>query len=433
MNIQDALFLSFKDLKEKKIRTALTVIMVIIGVASIVALISLTAGIGASITKELSALGPTSIIISSANSGIGFTAATADQIQSLPNVSQVIPMLTGTADLRSGSENTTATIIGISPQDLQLFLGTLNFYQGSLYQDTVSPESIIGYDLAFPSTGGGVQSVIVGQPVSITPVAGKSSASITVPVVGILQPYGASIISVDSAVIMSLSAAETILHKTSYTTILVKATNTSTVSGVANSITAIYGSNARVITTQQLTQTANQIVGSISTLLVLIAGISLLVAAIGIMNIMLISVYERIHDIGVMKSLGFKNRNIMTIFIIQALIIGVFGGVIGLAAGAAGAYALTALISHSSSSTSTAAPSQSSNFAAGGRGSFGGGGFSGGSTSASSSNLSFSPVISLQVIFVAMFVAIIVSLIAGAYPAWKASRLEPVDALRELY
>ena len=141
MNIQDVLFLSFKDLKEKKVRTALTVIMVIIGVASIVALISLTAGIGASITKELSALGPTSIIVSSVGSGAGFTAATADQMQSLPNVSQVIPMLTGSVDFRSGSENTTATIIGISPQDLQLFLGTLNFYQGSLYQDTVSPES----------------------------------------------------------------------------------------------------------------------------------------------------------------------------------------------------------------------------------------------------------------------------------------------------
>jgi ABC-type antimicrobial peptide transport system permease subunit len=432
MNIQDVLFLSFKDLKEKKVRTALTVVMVIIGVASIVALISLTAGIGASITKELSALGPTSIIVSSVGNGAGFTAATVDQMQSLPNVSQVIPMLTGSADFRSGSENTTATIIGISPQDLQLFLGTLNFYQGSLYQDTVSPESVIGYDLAFPSTGGGLQSVIVGQPVSITTISGRSSTSITVPVVGILQPYGASIISVDSAVVMSLSAAETILHETSYTTILVKATNTSTVSGAASTITAIYGSNARVLTTQQLTQTATQIVGSISTLLVLIAGISLLVAAIGIMNIMLISVYERIHDIGVMKSLGFKNRNIMTIFIIQALIIGVFGGLAGLAAGAAGAYTLTAFISSSPSTTTTASAAHSPSFAARGAGG-GNAAFSAGPAAAGSfSSLSFSPVISLQVIFVAMFVAITVSVIAGVYPAWKASKLEPIDALREL-
>ncbi len=150
------------------------------------------------------------------------------------------------------------------------------------------------------------------------------------------------------------------------------------------------------------------------------------------MNIMLISVYERIHDIGVMKSLGFKNRNIMTIFIIQALIIGVFGGLAGLAAGAAGAYTLTAFISSSPSTTTTASAAHSPSFAARGAGG-GNAAFSAGPAAAGSfSSLSFSPVISLQVIFVAMFVAITVSVIAGVYPAWKASKLEPIDALREL-
>lgn len=435
MNIKDVLFLSFKDLKEKKVRTALTIVMVIIGVASIVALTSLTAGIGTSISKELSALGPTSIIVSSTGAGAGFTAATAAEMQSLPNVSSVVPMIIGSATLRSGSENTTATIIGISPQDLPAFLGSVNLYQGALYRESVSPASVVGYDLAFPSSSGGLQSVLVGQPVTLTVPTGRASSSITVPVVGIFQPYGASIISVDSAVVMSLSAAETILHRTSYTTIIVKATNTSTVSDVANTITAVYGSSARVLTTQQLAQTVASIVGSISTLLVLIAGISLLVAAIGIMNVMLISVYERIHEIGIMKSLGFKNRNILMIFIIQALIIGVFGGIAGLVAGGVGAYTLSALISHSSSSNPGAGGGVPGGAPGGGRGGgavFVSGSSGQGTASSSSSSFSFAPVISIETVFVAMLVAITVSVIAGVYPAWKASRLEPIDALREL-
>ncbi|MEM3227534.1 MAG: FtsX-like permease family protein, partial [Candidatus Micrarchaeaceae archaeon] len=378
-----------------------------------------------------SALGPTSIIVSSTGQGVGFTAATVAQIQSLPNVSEVIPILIGSATLRSGSENTTATIIGISPQDLALFLGTVNLYQGALYQESVSPEALIGYDLAFPSSSGGLQSVLVGQPISLTIFSEGGSSSITAPVVGILQPYGASILSVDSAVLMSLSAAETILHRASYTTILVKATSTSTVSGVASTITAIYGSNARVETTQQIAQTVSSIVGSISTLLVLIAGISLLVAAIGIMNVMLISVYERVHEIGIMKSLGFKNRNILMIFIVQALIIGVFGGIAGLIAGAGGAYTMSALISHVSSSSPSSSPTVGT-AGGGARFAYGGGAVGAAPTSSLSSSLSFSPVISLETVLAAMLVAIGVSVIAGAYPAWKASKLEPIEALREL-
>jgi putative ABC transport system permease protein len=435
MNISDILVLSFKDLSEKKVRTALTVVMVVIGVASIVALVSLTAGISASISSELSSLGPTSIIMSS--TGTGFTQATVSEIQTLPNASSVTPLLTGTAIVRYGSENTTAAIIGISPQNLQAFLGSVNLYQGSMYSGSISPESLVGYDIAFPSTSDGRQNIVVGQPISVTTSVGRGSTSITVPVVGILQSYSASIISVDSAVVMSLPAAETILHRTAFNTLIVKASNTSTVSGLANTITAIYGSTAHITTTEELAQTAASIVGDISTLLILIAGISLVVAAIGIMNVMLISVYERIHEIGILKAVGFKNRNILTIFIIQALIIGFFGGLVGIAVGAGGAYGLSALISSASagaSTNSTATTSSSSGGFRSGSGAGAGGGaiVVGGTPSSSSGSISFTPVITLSTILIAMLVAVVVSVAAGAYPAWRASQLEPIEALRTL-
>ncbi len=446
MNLSDILFLSYKDLREKKVRTALTIVMVVIGVASIVALVSLTEGISASISSELSSLGPTTILVSSAGtSSSGFTAATVAEMESLPNVTTALPVLTGSATLRSGTENTSVTIIGMDPQDLSSFFGkNASLYEGTLYPDTVSPESVVGYDIAFPSSSGGSQEITNGQPVTLSISSGRSSTSISVPVVGILAPTASSfIISVDSGVLMSLQAAETLLHRTSFNTILVKASNESTVSATANSITSVFGSSVRVTSIEEIAQTASSVIGSITTLLVLIAGISLLVAAIGIMNIMLISVYEHIHEIGIMKSVGFKNHNILTIFVVQALIIGFFGGVAGIIVGAGGAYGLASLTSGASSSGTSGAPTTATTGGGsfrGGAGAGGGGavfvgGGGGGAAPTSSSgtgSLSFTPVFTLSTILTALIVAILVSVIAGAYPAWRASKLEPIEALRQL-
>ena len=188
-------------------------------------------------------------------------------------------------------------------------------------------------------------------------------------------------------------------------------------------------------------QATSSIIGSITILLLIIAGISLVVAAIGIMNIMLIAVYERIHEIGIMKSLGFKNRNILSIFLFQAMIIGFVGGTIGIVVGAGASYSLSFIISSATSAgshtvTSPAAgtaPVESSGnvrVAAGG-GNFGFAG-SGPSTSGSSSFLSYQPVFTFGILIEAMLVAIIVSVLAGIYPAYRASRMEPIDALRQL-
>src|SRR5271154_6870388 len=105
MKLQDIFWLSYKDLSEKKIRTALTIIMVVIGVAAIVSLTSITAGISQSITSSLNSLGPTSIIVTS-SSATGFTVADSGRIAGLPNVTSVTPILTGTASLYAGNQNT---------------------------------------------------------------------------------------------------------------------------------------------------------------------------------------------------------------------------------------------------------------------------------------------------------------------------------------
>ena len=133
MDIEDIFWLSYWDLSEKRVRTFLTVVMVVIGIAAIVALTSLTAGINSSITTQLQSLGPTAIIVSSGTS-TGFTAMDVGEISSLPNVTEVTPLLTGSATLYAGNQNTSVTVIGVSTQGLGRLLGSnVTVYEGSLY------------------------------------------------------------------------------------------------------------------------------------------------------------------------------------------------------------------------------------------------------------------------------------------------------------
>ena len=440
MNLKDILWLSIKDLKEKRVRTGLTILMVMIGVAAIVALTSQTAGISASISKSLSALGPTSVILTPTGAS-GFTSADTALLSTLPNVSSVIPVITGSGSLYSNGQNTSVTIAGISQQGLDQLLGGTNIYQGTLYNDTVAPDALVGYGIAFPSSLSGRQNVHVGYPVTVDVRSGRSTDTVTVPVVGILAPYGSSVLSVDTDVVLSVQSAEILLHRTSFNLILVKATNTSTVDSLSSLISTIYGSKANILTTQQLLQTTSSIIGSISLLFAVIAGVSLLVAAIGIMNIMLIAVFERTHEIGIMKSVGFKGKHIMLIFLFQAMMIGFLGGLVGIAVGTGASYGVAAAFTHSSSSAASAS-SGTQAAASGSRGGgvqvrSGGSGFGGSTSSAApggavSSSFSYSPVFTPATIAAAILVAVVVSIVAGIYPAWRASKMEPIDALREL-
>ncbi len=447
MNFKDIFWLGYKELREKKVRTALTVIMVVIGVASIVALVSQVDGISASISTELSSLGPTSIILTTTKA-TGFTATDLSNLQSIPNVSSVTPIVEGSGSAYANGQNVSVTVIGISPSGLQEFLGNTTLYEGSMYNNTLSPSSVIGYSVAFPSSLGGAQNVKVGQPVVLhisggASRSGSSSSSITVPVTGIVNQFGTSIVPIDTGIMMSVPEAEALLHRSSYSYVIVKASNISTVSSVSNEITAIYGTSVHVETTQQILSTVASIIGSISLLLGIVAGISLLVAAIGIMNIMLISVYERIHDIGIMKSIGFRSRDVLMIFLFQALIIGFLGGLVGIGVGAGASFGLSAILSSASSSTNSTSSSTSASSGSGFRSGAGGAGAGGGGavfvggggaapSSSSSSSFKYSPVITLGTALEALFVAVFVGVVAGIYPAWRASKLQPIDALRAL-
>ena len=149
-----------------------------------------------------------------------------------------------------------------------------------------------------------------------------------------------------------------------------------------------------VVTSAQLSELFGKITGIMTALLASIAGISLLVGGVGIMNIMLVSVTERTREIGIRMAVGARGRDIMIQFLIESVVLSCFGGAIGLAVGIGASVGITKLIN------------------------------------SISSGADWPVVVSIPAGIVAMVFAAAVGLIFGLYPAWRASRLDPIDALR---
>ncbi len=444
MNVKALFLLGLKGMSERKFRTGLTVLSVVIGVAAIVALISLTSGISNSISQSLNKIGPTTLFVTPSGAGTIFTDSDVAEIESLPNVSSVVPMLRFTANITVSGQSDTVTVFGIDNSSISSTIGGVNLYDGTAYNGSGGPVALIGYSVAFPDVGQTVPSISIDEPAYLSIIQRAGSKSTTLVPVGILNPYGASFfISPDSSVFVPLQEAEVMLGKYSYNILVVKATNTSTVSSLGTLLGNVYNGRAKVLSVEQLTSTVASITGSLSLLLAGIAGISLLVAGISILSIMMVSVNERTHEVGILKSIGFRQKDVMFLFLSEAVIIGLMGGIIGSLLGSGVSYILPNLLSVGRGGSPSSTPTHAGEYQVsrqgtpkGGKGFYvSSGGASAGSTpfksSPGSSGMpSFTPTISPSIIGIAILLAVFVSVLASLYPAWKASRIDPIRALR---
>ncbi|MEM3786483.1 MAG: FtsX-like permease family protein [Nitrososphaeria archaeon] len=409
MRIEDVLWLGFKSLKTRKVRGALTILSVVIGVASIIGLVAQTAGIQASVLKTLQTLGPTTLLITPARTTT-LTQADAARIMSIPGVENIVPVVSAQMRLAKANEMVQVSIIGVDTLGLQTLLGEIKLLDGEIYSPSATPLAIIGNSIAFSSTQQ-TQEVYVGQPIILEQQVGTSTRRITLQVVGVLEKYGASaFLSIDNSIFIPIEYAMNILNRRSYSYIIVKVANVESVNTVSEYLTTIYGRSINILNVQQITQAVSTIMGFFSILLGSVAAISLSVAGLGIMNIMLVSVYERTKEIGLLKAIGFKDRNILIIFLSEALIIGLIGGILGLVAGAAASQVVPTLIStyFNTSSVSSNNPMASQGIA----------------------SFTYTPIITLDLVGIALLTAISVSVFSGLYPAWRASKMEPIKALR---
>lgn len=413
-NLKQIFILSFDALRERKTRSILTILMVVAGGALMVALNGMSAGVADLISKQLNFLAPNILFVSPGQinfrggptppSTIVFDSEVVNRIKSLPYVQDVIPTYTAQLELNAQGNILTTPVLAMDASKLHLISPSLQLVPGSLVQPNNPSGMIVGDTIANPPGKPGF--VQVGQNIkgtySFTDKTGKlTQKSRSFVVNAIMEPTGNSYI--DKAVIINLATANSLFQKAGkYDQMAVVALSGDFVDTVQQEITNLYGSNNIGVTTPKaILKTIQGFQGGSSAFQTGIAFITLLVGAVGIITTLYTSVHERIKEIGTMKAIGAKNRFILSLFLTEALLIGIIGATLGIITGIAGAYLLT-----------SAAPT-------GGPGGGGGGGAS-----------HFAPIFVPNDLLNVWLLSLLLSMAAGVYPAWKASRLSPLEALR---
>jgi putative ABC transport system permease protein len=389
-----------------KLRSFLTILGVVIGVASVIALMSVGKGTTSSIISSVQSLGANVITVSpgfSSSGGVrgGFGSAstlTMEDAQAIQDevakVTAVAPAISRFYQLVYGSENLQAQAIGTTPS-----------YQEVASLSVASGDFISDYDYQHSS-----RVAVIGATVATTlfvdvdPI-GQSLrvGSYKFDVIGVLAEKGTSISSPDNNIIIPLTTLQQIggISRTTSGERVVSSISVTVASQEDAALakediaallrerhnTAMGSDNDFTVTSMEdIISQLSQISSYMTILLGAIAGISLLVGGIGVMNIMLVSVIERTREIGIRKALGARERDIWSQFLIEAVFLTFTGGVIGIALG----WGVSIVVS----------------------------------------KMLITTLVTADIVVLAVSVAIAIGLFFGFYPAWQASRMNPIEALR---
>ena len=408
MSWLDTLRTALEAMRTHRMRSALTVLGILIGIAAVILTVGLGIGAQQQVTAQVEALGTNLLIISpgstTSTTGLrgGFgSASTLTQADAAalaspvvaPDIAAVAPSTSSSQSLVAGSSNWTTSVVGTTPSWMSVRARSMSAgtFLSAADQANASSVVVLGATTATELFG---STDVVGQSVTI--------AGTPFTVQGVLAPSGSTgSTNNDDTAVIPLSTAQqrvsTGSSRTTVQTIYVQGTSQAALSSAyqeANGeLLAMHGitnaSNADFTITNQasLVTTAASVSKTLTVLLSGIAAISLLVGGIGVMNIMLVSVTERIREIGLRKALGARPSLIRRQFLIEAALLGLVGGLLGAAVGILGAKVLPGLISN--------------------------------------------PVaLSMPAIFGSITVALAIGLVFGVYPASRAAQLAPIDALR---
>ncbi|MEM3398289.1 MAG: ABC transporter permease [Nitrososphaerota archaeon] len=419
MRLLDVVLLAFSALKDRKLRTILTILGMVVGPAAYVAVIASTEGISESIIDSLRNLGAEKIFVwRSARSNIDITDKMVEDISRIQGVKYAIPfyaMSTGQAKAKGMTVELnpaeTYSVLALDFRDIDKIFPGAKLKEGlmPLGGDNVA---LIGSKVAVPDSKD-LPRIYVGDAITIirhNPAGESKSHSVVVQ--GILDYYGQSFFyNPDLLIFVSREAGKKLIGGRSYTGIFVIAEDSSLIDYIETRLSERYGGEVIVISTKAVLQTVQTISGTLTIFLASMASMSLIVAFLAIMATMFTAVTERIREIGLLKALGFKTRDVLLSFLMEAALIGLIGGIIGAVVGAAGAYIL-------------AQPSSPEQEAQGGisniRGQMG----------FSALNIAYTPRITPELLLTAIGLAFIVGILAGLIPAWRAAKYTPVEALR---
>jgi putative ABC transport system permease protein len=380
-------------------RSILTTLGIIIGVAAVISIVALGEGASASVATQLSGLGTNLLTIqpgsaqsggarSGAGTAVTLTAADADAIaQNVANLTGVSPVVSGNSQLIAGAQNWSTRVQGVTPSYLSIENWTIA--QGAAFTDQANTNSanvvLLGDTVVqdlFPNGQSPVGQVIRIRNVPFT-------------VVGVLGAKGGG--QDDTALIPFQTAQVRLFGASNINQIVLQVADASLMTTATNDVTALLrqrhrltsnqASDFRIQNNNDLITRVSSVSQTMTALLGGVAAVSLVVGGIGIMNIMLVSVTERTREIGIRLAIGARPRDVLMQFLVEAVVLSVLGGVIGILIGSAVALLLPTVAG-------------------------------------------WTTVLPWNAIVLAFGVSAAIGMFFGIYPARKASQLDPIVALR---
>jgi putative ABC transport system permease protein len=425
MKPRDVFSYSFSAIRLRKLRAGLTTLGVVIGIAAIVALLSITQGLQHTITVQLqTGLATDTLIVSTgrgfggeggiggASSGFKLLVTDTETINKLENVEMSVAIIQRVGYVRFGEKSRTVTIVGVDfAKYASIYSSTFVAESGDIPLNPVNETVVVGKRVSDPWRNGTILCNVNDTANMIWTNATARpprNETYTGKVAAVLKEIGGFGIGgpSDSSVYVSISKAESFFGTEECDTIIVKlkSSEKATIDSVSKAITDAFDKQVSVMSSTAVLDLLSSVFSIIQLFLGGIAAISLLVAGIGIMNIMIVSLMERTREIGILKALGMKGRTVLFVFLCESVIIGLIGAAIGIASGW-GLANLVAVV-------------------------FRGGGVFMGNQAAGTRGMTISPVLTPTVFLGALIFGLGVSVIFALYPAWRASKLKPVEALR---
>ncbi|MCH4167461.1 MAG: ABC transporter permease [Megasphaera sp.] len=403
MLFSESIAIAITALLSNKMRSILTMLGIIIGVGAVIVMISIGFGVRENVTSSIASLGSNMLIVSPGSTNNGGVRSAAGSSQKLKyedavaiknkikNIDYVSPTVNSSYQIVYGNENWNSSVYGVTPEYLKI--RSLTVESGSFITD-----SDLNSRNRVAVIGPTVASNLFG---TANPV-GKNIRVHNQPfkVIGVLQEKGQSSMGTDQddMVIVPLTTAQERLMGITYVrSINIQVSSSDKIDAVQSQVETLLRQNHHIATGKDNDFTVRNLTSlmetmtSTTTMLTIflgsIAAISLLVGGIGIMNIMMVSVTERTREIGIRKALGATFQNIMTQFLIESVVIGVIGGLLGVTIGVGCSLAIAKFTS-------------------------------------------LNTVITAAPIIISFAFSVGIGLFFGIYPAKKAARLDPIDALR---
>lgn len=389
MNVKQSFKLALKSILGSKFRSFLTMLGIIIGVAAVIVLVSIVDGFSQDMSSSFESLGTNLLSVTLMGRG-GDNKISADDVMEWASensdvIAYASPTVTASATVKNGTENLTTTVYGTS-----------EYYDKIKNYDIESGRFVEYIDIEKRQ-----KVCVIGKYIAneLFPTSSPVGESIKIngdkyTVVGVLaEKQDAEEGGSDDIIMMPYTTATRLSRMARISNYSFSSTDKDKVEDaklrLESYLMSVFGSDDyySVFNQADSLEQINELSGKLTMILVGIAGISLLVGGIGIMNIMLVSVTERTKEIGIRKSLGGKRRDILLQFVIEAATTSALGGVIGIFFGCGVAYLAGKMFD-------------------------------------------LTVAISAMAVFIAFSVSVGIGIIFGYFPAAKASKLNPIDALR---